>query len=176
MNQLSVYTIELLATGIALFLLIVLRIITAKIVKKYSLNNHAIEQRTNLIIKYIHILLNILAIIALITIWGVEKSDILLTFSSVATIIGVAMFAQWSILSNVTSGIILFFFFPFKIGDIIKIHDKDFPIQAEIEDINAFHVTLKTTDGEKITYPNNLLLQKGISIINKDFEDKDFVD
>jgi hypothetical protein len=28
----------------------------------------------------------------------------------------VYMFAQWSILSNITSGIILFFSFPFKIG------------------------------------------------------------
>ena len=86
------------------------------------------------------------------------------------------MFAQWSILSNITSGIILFFFFPFKIGDVIKIHDKDFPIQAEIEDINAFHVNLKTIDGERITYPNNLLLQKGISIIDPKIDDKEYTD
>jgi small-conductance mechanosensitive channel len=59
------------------------------------------------------------------------------------------MFAQWSILSNITSGVILFSF-PFKIGDIIKIHDKDFPITAEIEDILAFHVSLRTADGEMI--------------------------
>jgi len=70
------------------------------------------------------------------------------------------MFAQWSILSNITSGIILFFFFPFRIGDIIQVHDKDFPIKAEIEDIKAFHIYLKTDKGERITYPNNLLLQK----------------
>ena len=75
------------------------------------------------------------------------------------------MFAQWSILSNITSGIILFFSFPFKIGDIIRIHDKEFPFEAEIEDIRAFHIYMKTKDGEMITYPNNLLLQRGISII-----------
>jgi len=117
-----------------------------------------------------------IAIIALIVIWGVQKKDILLTVSSITTVIGVAMFAQWSILSNITSGIILFFFFPFKIGDVIKIHDKDFPIQAEIEDINAFHVNLKTIDGERITYPNNLLLQKGISIIDTKIDDKEYTD
>ena len=86
------------------------------------------------------------------------------------------MFAQWSILSNITSGVILFFFFPFRIGDTIKIHDKDFPIQAEIEDISAFHVNLKTIDGERITYPNNLLLQKGISIIVNKPNDSEFTD
>jgi hypothetical protein len=62
------------------------------------------------------------------------------------------MFATWSILSNITAGVILFFFFPFRIGDTIKIHDKDFPIEAEIDDINAFHVFLITAEGEKITY------------------------
>ena len=31
----------------------------------------------------------------------------------------------WSILSNVTSGIILFFNFPYKVGDKVEIHDKE---------------------------------------------------
>ncbi|WP_363319893.1 mechanosensitive ion channel domain-containing protein [Flavobacterium sp.] len=86
------------------------------------------------------------------------------------------MFSQWSIRSDSTSGITLFFFFPFPIGDIIQIHDKDFPIQSEIEDINAVHVYLKTDKGEYITHPNTLLLQKGISIIRQDVDDKEFTD
>ena len=100
----------------------------------------------------------------------------IIALSSITTVVGVAMFAQWSILSNITSGIILFFFFPFRIGDVIQVHDKDFPIQAEIEDIKAFHIYLKTTDGQRITYPNNLLLQKGISIIRQEVDDKEFTD
>ncbi len=176
MNFFSSFTAELIASLITLALYILLRIIAAKLIRKYAQTSYIIEQRTNLVIKYIYLLLNILFFIALTIIWGVEKKDILFTISSVATIVGVAMFAQWSILSNITSGIILFFFFPFKIGDTIKIHDKDFPIEGEIEDINAFHLDIKTSNGEKITYPNNLLLQKGISIITIDREDKDFTD
>jgi small-conductance mechanosensitive channel len=170
------FTREIFASGILLILLIGLRMIVSKVVKKYARKNERIEHRANLVIKYIHLLLNIFAAIALIVIWGVQKKDIFLTVSSVTTVVGVAMFAQWSILSNITSGIILFFFFPFKIGDMIKIHDKDFPIQGTIEDINAFHIYLKLESGELATYPNNLLLQKGISIINPKFEDKEFVD
>jgi small-conductance mechanosensitive channel len=117
-----------------------------------------------------------LAVISLIVIWGVQKNDILITLSSIATVVGVAMFAQWSILSNITSGIILFFSFPFKIGDVIKVHDKDFNIEAEIIDINAFHTDLITQDGERIVYPNNLLLQKGISIVKPKFDDTEFTD
>ena len=170
------YTRELIATGILGILLILFRIIATKLVRRYAKTNQTLEHRTNLVIKYIHLFINILVIIALIIIWGVQTKDIFIALSSITTVVGVAMFAQWSILSNITSGVILFFSFPFKIGDVIKIHDKDFHIESEIEDIGAFHVYLKTREGEKIIYPNNLLLQKGISILKDYFEDKEFVD
>ncbi len=176
MSFFSGLTKEVLATLILLGIVIFLRIITAKLIRRYAKLSSIMEHRTNLVIKYIHILINLLALVGIIVIWGVEKNDILFTLSSVTTVVGVAMFAQWSILSNITSGVILFFFFPFRIGDVILVHDKDFPIKAEIEDIKAFHIYLKTEEGERITYPNNLLLQKGISIITPKFEDKEFTD
>ena len=159
------YTKEIIATSITIMLLFILRYLTTKIVKKYAQSNLTIEHRANLVIKYLHLFINIIVVIALIIVWGVQPKDITIALSSLTTVIGVAMFAQWSILSNITSGIILFFSFPFKIGDVIKIHDKDFPIEAEIEDIGAFHVFLVTDKGEKIIFPNSLLLQKGISIL-----------
>ncbi len=170
------YTKELIATGILLFLVVLSRLIVSKVVRSFAKRSQTIEKRTRLVLKYIHLLINILAIIALIIIWGVQTKDIFITLSSITTVVGVAMFAQWSILSNITSGIILFFSFPYKIGDFIFIHDKDFPIEAEIEDIGAFHVYLKTKEGEIIVYPNNLMLQKGISILNPPVEPMDFTD
>jgi small-conductance mechanosensitive channel len=167
---------EAIGTGIVLILLVVLRVITTKLVRRYARLSQTIERRTNLVIKYLHLLINILLIIALIIIWGVQTKDIILAISSIATVVGVAMVAQWSILSNITSGIILFFSFPFKIGDTIHIHDKDFPVIAEIEDISAFYISMVNKDGERVIYPNNLLLQKGVSIINTDFEPTDFTD
>jgi len=170
------YSQEIFATGILLFALVALRIIVAKLIRRFAHSSQLLEHRTNLVIKYIHILMNILVVISLIVIWGVDTKNLFLTISSIATVIGVAMFAQWSILSNITSGMILFFSFPFRIGDTIKIHDKDFPIEAEIEDISAFHVNLKTKEGERIIFPNNLLMQKGISIMPVQYEDKEFFD
>jgi small-conductance mechanosensitive channel len=126
------YSQEIFATVILLISLIALRIIVANLIRSYAKTSQLIEHRTNLVIKYTHILMNILVTVCLIVIWGVETKDIFITVSSIATVIGVAMFAQWSILSNITSGMILFFSFPFKIGDTIKIHDKDFPLEAEI--------------------------------------------
>lgn len=176
MNFFDYYLKEQITTGLVIIIVILLRLIVSKAVKRYSRSHTGIEKRTNLVIKYIHLLINILAVISLIVIWGVQKNDILITLSSIATVVGVAMFAQWSILSNITSGIILFFSFPFKIGDVIKVHDKDFNIEAEIIDINAFHTDLITQDGERIVYPNNLLLQKGISIVKPKFDDTEFTD
>ena len=167
---------ELIASGILLVVLTLLRIGTTKLVLRYAKPNHTIEHRSTLVVKYLHLFLYILAAIALIIIWGVQPKDITWALSSITTVVGVALIAQWSILSNITSGIILFFSFPFKIGDVIKIHDKDFPIIGEITDIGAFHVFLKTNEGEEVIYPNNLLLQKGISILKDHFNDKEFVD
>ena len=161
------FTKEWIVSVIVLLLVLITRIVVSKLVRRYAKSSQIIEKRANLVIKYLHILLSILMVIALVIIWGVDKKAIFLTVSSITTVVGVAMFATWSILSNITAGVILFFFFPFRIGDTIKIHDKDFPIEAEIDDINAFHVLLITAEGEKITYPNNLLLQKGISICKR---------
>ena len=177
MNFINDYIKEEISTGILLLIVFLLRLMISKLVRRFAKSSEIIEHRTNLVIKYIHLLITILAIIAFVIIWGVQTKDIFIAVSSFTTVVGVAMFAQWSILSNITSGIILFFSFPFKIGDIIKIHDKDFPIEAEIEDIRAFHVYLKTKDGEMITYPNSLLLQKGISIVkDNSFDDREFID
>ena len=150
--------------------------IVSKLVRSFAKRSQTIEKRTRLVLKYIHLLMNMLAIFAIIIIWGVQTKDIFIVLSSITTIVGVAMFAQWSILSNITSGIILFFSFPYKIGDNIIIHDKDFPIEAEIEDIGAFHVYLKTKKGETIVYPNNLMLQIGITILKNPEKEIEFMD
>ncbi|EAZ94505.1 hypothetical protein FBBAL38_10719 [Flavobacteria bacterium BAL38] len=170
------YLHEEIATLVVLFVYIILRISIAKLVRRFARLNEVLEHRTNLIIKYINLLLVILALISVTIIWGVKKDQILLFISSVFAVVGVASFAQWSILSNITAGIIIFFSYPFKIGDKIKIHDKDFPIEGEIDDIKAFYIILKSSDGETITYPNNLLMQKGISVIYKPTEEKEFFD
>jgi len=170
------FTKEVIGTGVLLILVVLARVVVSKLVRSFAKRSQKLEHRTRLVIKYIHLLINILAAIALVIIWGVQTKDIFITLSSITTVIGVAMFAQWSILSNITSGIILFFSFPFKIGDIILIHDKDFPIEAEIEDIRAFHVYLKSKNDEMIVYPNNLLLQKGISILKHPLDTIDFAD
>ena len=100
-----------------------------------------------------------------IFIWGVDFKNLGLVMSSVFAVIGVAFFAQWSILSNITSGIIMFFTFPYKIGDYVVIHDKEFDYEGIIEDIKAFQIILRNKNNNIIAYPNSMLLQKGVTVI-----------
>lgn len=167
---------EIISTGILLLVIVLLRFISSKLVKRYIKINHLLERRATLVLKYISILFTLITMLGIFVIWGVKTDNVITTLSAVVTVIGVAFFAQWSILSNITSGIILLLSFPFRIGDFIRIHDKDFPIEAEIQDIRAFHTLLRTKEGEIITYPNNLLLQKGISILTSPTENKEFTD
>lgn len=175
-SPLNTFLIEIFGTLFVIVLYVILRIFIGKLVRRFARISEILEHRTNLVVKYFNILLGIITLIVLFVIWGVKPNNVILVVSSIFAVIGVAMFAQWSILSNVTSGIILFFSAPFKIGDHIRIHDKDFPIEAEILDIRGFHTYLKTRDGEIITYPNSLLLQKGVSVIKPQSEPKEFTD
>ncbi|PTX42900.1 mechanosensitive ion channel-like protein [Christiangramia gaetbulicola] len=159
------YRDELIYTIAVIILLMIIQFVLRKAANKVGKRSEINITRTRLMFKYINILIFLIAAFLLSFAWGVGLSELALIFSSTFAVIGVALFAIWSILSNITSGIIMFFSFPYKIGDTIKIHDKDLPIEAEIEDIKAFHLHLRTSDGELITYPNNLILQKAVSLI-----------
>ena len=176
MSIIKEYTPEILTTLILLVSVSVIRYSVTTLIKRYAKHAEINEHRAVLVSKYINIVIMLLTLAAVFIIWGVKSDQIYLAFTSVITIIGVAFFAQWSILSNITAGVILFFSFPFKIGDTSRIHDKDFPFDAEIDDIKAFHTYLRTKEGELVTYPNNLLLQKGVSIVNVTREEQDFTD
>lgn len=156
------YTIAIVV--ILIILQLILRTAANKVGKRTGIN----ITRTKLMFKYINILVLIIAFFLFSFAWGMDLGDLSVIFSSAFAVIGVALFAIWSILSNITSGIIMFFSFPYRIGDKIKIHDKDSPIEAVIEDIRAFHLHLRDDDGELTTYPNNLILQKAVTLLKKD--------
>jgi len=170
------YKTEVIRTITTIVVFMLLNFIITKLTKRYAKASHLSEHRTNLIGKYIDYAMFVLFVIAMVAVWGLDADGLFGFIGGTLAVIGVAFFAQWSILSNITSGIIMFFTFPFRIGDVIRVHDKDFPIEAQIEDIKAFHTILRTRDGEIITYPNSLLLQKGVSIVPIKQEDKEFYD
>lgn len=119
------------------------------------------------IVKAIHLFVTIAVMVLLGAIWGVDKDEIAVFVGSILTVLGIAFFAQWSLLANVTASVILFFNHPVKIGDTIKVLEKDAEVEGEVLDFTYFFVHIKTISGEMITIPNSLLLQKSIQIIKR---------
>lgn len=96
-------------------------------------------------------------------IMGIGFGEISIFLSSIFAVIGVALFAQWSILSNITASLVIFFGFPYRVGDYIKVVDKDDDISGTIEEIGLFHVIIRRKNNkEYISYPNSLILQKAV--------------
>ncbi|WP_324027619.1 mechanosensitive ion channel [Maribacter sp. BPC-D8] len=164
---------ELIYSLIVLIVILVLKVLFATAIRKVSKISDYNPVRTNLILKFTNIALTIIAVVVLTLVWSVNYRDLGVMLSSVFAVIGVALFAQWSILSNITAGVIIFFSFPFKIGNTIRILDKELldPNNTDldkfvIEDIRAFHLHLRRSNGEILTYPNNLVLQKGVILIS----------
>jgi small-conductance mechanosensitive channel len=139
-----------------------MRLLITKSLRKIQLKFGFQKARILVTNKIITILIYITLIVVVAFIWGVDEKQLLIYISSFLTILGIAFFAQWSILSNITAGLILFVNYPVKIGDTITILEKDNNITGEITDISAFFITLKTPEKELITIPNAVILQKNI--------------
>jgi len=159
--------IQLIETAVVVGIYIISYFVTINIINNALKNTLLQRGRRKMIVKAINLINLLGAIILISAIWGLKQSEIAIFASTILTALGIAFFAQWSLLSNITSSIILFFNHPLKIGDCIEVLDKDYPFSGEISDLTYFFVHLKTRKGEIITIPNSLILQKSISIIEK---------
>ncbi len=171
-NFFATYQSEIINSIIVFGVLFVIQFVANLIVRKIGNRGNKNKGRIKLIGRYVTVTFLMITLLIEAFVLGVDIKDIIVLFSSVFAIMGITLFANWSILSNLTSGIVMFFSFPYKIGDKIHIHDKEFEIIATIEDIRSFQIHLRKDDGELITYPNNMLLQKAVSLLEKDAFEK----
>ena len=164
MELLEKYNVQIFETFILFALLVVLNFIMRKSSSRIAKKFHLGLERRKITLKIITVLLSIIGIISLTGIWGLDQKELFVFFTSTVTVLGVGFFATWSILSNITSGILLFFNHPLHIGDNIKILDKEMQVEGTLKDISLFFMHIETIDGEMITIPNSVVTQKVISI------------
>lgn len=156
------YKIKIVETVIAILGFLITKFIIKRIIRKVGIKFKYQSGRIKITNKIVGVLLLTILIIFSMIIWGVNQSELFLFLSSVLTILGVAFFAQWSIISNITSTLIIFFNHPIKIGDTLTIIDKDFQIEGRLSDIGVFFIIIKTKENKKITIPSNVFMQKMI--------------
>lgn len=154
--------IKIFETVISIIVFFILKIVSIKIIDRTVHKSLLQKTRGKIIKKILKVILISIVVIFILSVWGVDQSELFLFMASVLTVLGIALFAQWSHLSNLTSGMIIFFNHSAKLDDTIIIIDKDYSIEGRISDIGLFFVQIKTTENEEVTLPNNVFLQKMI--------------
>lgn len=156
MSNALILTLSVLVT---LFIVINL---SRRILSGIAKRKHVQEKRIYYISRFFDVAYILIALFTIAFVWSVDIKGLSVIASSVFAIIGVALFAQWSILSNVTASIIIFFTFPAKVGDRVRILAGDNTVEGKVKEIALFQIEIIDDEGNVILYPNNQLLQNPV--------------
>lgn len=159
------YIASLVWTAIMLVVYVAITKITLpKIEKKIDQSNFK-SVEVSRAYHMIRIVVGILTFAVILIVWGIDFSGLLVISTSIITLTGVALFASWSLLSNVTAYFLILSQTSFRRGNFIRVLDADNYVEGFISEINLFSTKLITDDREIIVYPNNLILTRP-TIIN----------
>lgn len=140
----------------------VAKFLTRRYTEKFATSRKFKKGRAADTAKIINSTFTVVCLILLGFIWNITFEGIAIYFASFFTVAGIALFASWSILSNITASAVLFFSFPHRIGTRIRIVDGDNTIEGTIVDMTLFSLQLEVEKKKTVFYPNNLALQKPI--------------
>lgn len=149
--------------------------ITKKITTRYITSYNIEPHRRKLVLNLLYLVYYVVVAVLSLFIFGVNFDQVLFFTSSILAVLGVGFFAQWSILSNLTASVILFFYHPMRIGDTISIVDKEYDFTGVVQNITGFYVHLNISEGNRvITIPNNIILYRGIEIVDSITKERDY--
>lgn len=112
-------------------------------------------------------LLLVICLLTVMMMWGVELRGLLVVGSSLFALLGVGLFASWSLLSNVTSFLVLFVQNHCRIGLWVRVVDGSNFIEGKIIDMTLLNVVLETPEGNQVLYPNNLFIVRPVVMLSK---------
>lgn len=164
------HKLELVISLLIVFFYVISRQLVKRLIIRHASKHEADKSRILYITKVTNMAITIVFGALLGFVWEVSLSGLSFYFASIFTVVGVGLFATWSLLSNITASVILFFFFPFKVGSSIKIQDGANSIEGVILDISMFYIEIETPEGNVVAYPNNMAIQKAFIINNSTSE------
>ena len=157
-------TNQFIHTAILIAFVIIVKLFAGKAVNRILVRLDNDLKRKKITMRIINLFSLIFMVIGLAAIWNIDRSQLMVFITSLITVLGIAFFAQWSILANITSSLILFFNHPVKIGQRIRVLDKEFDIEGKLIDISFYFLYIKTDAGELVTIPTSVALQKTMVI------------
>jgi small-conductance mechanosensitive channel len=157
-------TYKFIHTAILIAIIIIVKLFASKAVNRILVRLDNDLKRKKITMRIINLFSLIFMVIGLAAIWNIDRSQLMVFITSLITVLGIAFFAQWSILANITSSLILFFNHPVKIGQRICVLDKEYEIEGKLIDISFYFLYIKTDADELVTIPTSVALQKTIVI------------
>ncbi len=172
MELIELYKLQILETAIVLGVLLLVNFVIRQASYRIAQKFHLGLERRRITTKVVNLLLLLVGAISIMGIWGLDQKELFVFLTSTLTVLGVGFFATWSILSNITSGLLLYFNHPLHIGDHIKIMDKEYPVEGTLKDISMFFMHIETIEGETVTIPNSVVTQKTIALKSSESNSK----
>lgn len=154
----------LLSVGIVVTYYILRRIAIPKIenfIERDGLKNDVLRRATTAL----SLFSGTIALAIILFVWGFDFKGLLALSTGLIALTGAALFASWSILSNITAFFLLLTHQSYRKGNFIRVIDVDNYIEGYISEINLFNTKLLGEKQEVIIYPNNLLISRP-TIIN----------
>ena len=157
-------TNQFIHTAILIAFVIIVKLFAGKAVNRILVRLENDLKRKKITMRIINLFSLIFIVIGLAAIWNIDRSQLMVFITSLITVLGIAFFAQWSILSNITSSLILFFNHPVKIGQRIRVLEREYEIEGKLIDISFYFLYIKTDADELVTIPTSVALQKTMVI------------
>lgn len=106
------------------------------------------------------VLLKLMLVISVISLLGVQIASFIAILGAAGFAIG---FALQGNLSNLASGVLILFFKPFKVGEVLEFKG----VIAQVTEIQIMHTVACTDDGTKVIIPNSMLSSANLVVSQK---------
>ena len=104
---------------------------------------------------FIKIVLNVILVIAIISVLGVPMASVITVLATCGVAIGLALQGA---LGNLAGGIMLMIFRPFKVGDYISAAGGE----GVVKEITLFYTVINTVDNKRVSIPNGSLMNANV--------------
>lgn len=97
------FNVQIIETIIIVGSYIILYFIFKTVINNFLKRTRLERSRRKMAIRAVQLFTTMTAIILLTGVWGFKQNEIAMFVSTILTVLGIAFFAQWSLLSNITS-------------------------------------------------------------------------
>lgn len=120
-----------------------------KVVDRLMERSHFNPQLKPFFRSMVNIGLRLLLIFTVVSIAGIDVSSFVAILAAAGFAIGIAL--QGS-LENFAAGVLILLFRPYKVGDLISLHDQ----MGHVEEIQLFNTLIRTLDNKQVIIPNGM--------------------